>query len=110
LLAVSYLREAEGLDKLAEPPGGSDTRWPYWIDCAVWFAPWTARYENLLTFLLHTWLVAQGDAGIGLPSRAATAGGDGGKDSSGAAKQSAAPLGGAELVAQIQLIKERRST
>ena len=65
-LAIEFLRQAEGLQKLALPPGGSNTRWPYWIDCADWFAPATVRWENLLAFLLNAWLVAQGHEGIDL--------------------------------------------
>eukprot|EP00966_Prymnesium_polylepis_P136244 3148116-Prymnesium_polylepis.1 len=63
---VDYLCEAEGLRLLKEPPGGSNTRWPYWIDCADWFCPAgnEVRYENLFTYLLHVWLRAQGDEGI----------------------------------------------
>jgi hypothetical protein len=86
---VDFLREAEGLGFLAMPPGGSNTRWPYWIDLAVWLAPATERYENILRFLLHTWLVAQGNKGIGA--------GNGGDSTQPA-------LDRAEIIAKIKLI------
>ena len=88
---IDFLREAEWLSFLAMPPGGSNTRWPYWIDLVVWAAPATARYENLLRFLLHKWLLAQGDTGISV--------GDGGDDTQ-------AALGRAEIVSKIKTIKD----
>ena len=108
-LAVDYLRQAEGLKVLAMPPGGSNTRWPYWVDCADWFAPATVRYENLLAYLLHTWLVAQGDAGIGLTSPPAI-----GMSSSLAERPQASSsssvsspsISGEALVAKIKLVKD----
>ena len=95
---------------LKQPPGGSNTRWPYWIDCADWFCPAgnEVRYENLLTYLLHVWLQAQGDEGIGLAAPSAIAAGDEDADSSSAPQPPQPPtrLSGAELVAKVQLIKD----
>ena len=100
-LAIEFLSQAEGLQKLALPPGGSNTRWPYWIDCADWFAPATVRWENLLAFLLNAWLVAQGHEGIDLQAP----GGRSDPVEQAQSRQSAA-LCGKELVSKIELIKD----
>ena len=110
LCAVDYLREAEGLRVLKEPPGGSNTRWPYWIDCADWFCPAEneVRYENLFTYLLHVWLLAQGNEGIGLatPSAIAVDDANAGSSSTLQPPQPQTRLSGAELVAKVKLIKD----
>ena len=99
--AVQYLAEAEGLKQLPMPPGGSNTRWPYWIDVAAWFMLVTVRYDNLLAFLLHTWLEAQGDAGISIQSPSASSSSSDGASGGG----QPAALRGTELFEKIQLIK-----
>ena len=63
-LAVQLIAEKEGVRRLRQPPGGSNTRWQYWIEAATWLDPVGPRYECILTILLHKWLVAQGSEGI----------------------------------------------
>ena len=46
-------------------PGGVYTRWGWFIDVAVWLEPAGERFELILTFLLHSWLAAEGKGGLG---------------------------------------------
>jgi hypothetical protein len=103
--AVQYLAEAEGLKQLPMPPGGSNTRWPYWIDVAAWFMLVTVRYDNLLAFLLHTWLKAQGDAGIGIQTPSASSSSSDGASGGASGVEQPAALRGTELLKKIQLIE-----
>jgi hypothetical protein len=68
---LEYARDEEGLKTLAQPTYGVDTRWPYYIDASVGLAPATYRYDHFFTFLLHTWLVAEGHDGLDVVSTAA---------------------------------------
>ena len=78
--------------RLGQPPGGVDTRWGYYIDVAIYIDPAGARYELILTYLLHRWLCAQGHAGLGLRD--------------GATSSSSPKLTRSELAAKIMLIQD----
>ena len=52
------------MERLPAPPDGVVTRWGYWFEIAMWIMPSTMRYERIIVFLLHTWLIAQGDKGL----------------------------------------------
>ena len=61
-----YVRDIEGLAKLAQATYGVDTRWGYYICIVVWLQLTTRRYEIIMTYLLHCWLKAEGHAGVTL--------------------------------------------
>ena len=61
---LEWLCTTEGLERIRSPPGGAETRWTYWCECAVWLGVLTGRWERILTKLLHEWLLAQGSAGL----------------------------------------------
>jgi hypothetical protein len=63
----AYVRDAEGLTSLRQFAYGSNTRWNYWIDVAERLQPATRRYDLVLAFLLHTWLLAEGKDGLSVP-------------------------------------------
>ena len=65
-----YVRDAEGLAQLRQFAYGSNTRWNYWIDVADRLQPATQRYDLILMFLLHSWLVVEGKDGLTLPAQA----------------------------------------
>ena len=71
----AYVRGMEALERLKQPSYGVDTRWGYYIDVAIWLQPHTGRIELIITYLLHRWLVAEGQAGLDVPE-AAEGGGD----------------------------------
>ena len=63
----AYVRDAEGLTSLRQFAYGSNTRWNYWIDVAERLQPATSRYDLILTFLVHAWLLAEGKDGLSVP-------------------------------------------
>jgi hypothetical protein len=69
----AYVRDAEGLTSLRQFAYGSNTRWNYWIDVAERLQPATRRYDLVLAFLLHTWLLAEGKDGLSVPPSPAEA-------------------------------------
>ena len=73
----AYVRDMEALERLKQPSYGVDTRWCYYIDVAIWLQPHTGRIELIITYLLHRWLVAEGQTGLDVPEAAAEGGGDG---------------------------------
>ena len=52
------------MERLPAPPDGVVTRWGYWFEIAMWIMPSTMRYERIIVFLLHTWLIVQSDKGL----------------------------------------------
>ena len=91
---LQFICDEEGLKRIGQPTYGVDTRWGYYVKFLVWLALPTRRYEVIMTYLLHYWLLAEGKAGLDVPA-------DGGDAES--AKASA--LTGAALMDKIQLIK-----
>ena len=61
---LDYLCWVEERSSIPSPPGGSTTRWKYWLDEAEYLQPAHERYDHVLTFLLHTWLIDEGHDGI----------------------------------------------
>eukprot|EP00966_Prymnesium_polylepis_P137935 3187392-Prymnesium_polylepis.3 len=61
---LDYLCWVEERSSIPSPPGGSTTRWKYWLDEAEYLQPAHERYDHVLTFLLHTWLIDEGHEGI----------------------------------------------
>ena len=88
--SVNYIRNMEGLERLGEPIGGSVTRWGYWSLVCEWLAPCSNRIEHIITYLLHKWLLGQGDEGLALSSS------DDGKPT----------LSGEALVDKVQLLED----
>ena len=72
----AYVRDAEGLTSLRQFAYGSNTRWNYWIDVAERLQPATRRYDLILTFLVHAWLLAEGKDGLSVPPSQAPADAD----------------------------------
>jgi len=71
-----YVRDMEELERLNQPTHGVETRWAYYTDVAAWLQPHTGRIELIITYLLHRWLIAEGQAGLDVPE-AAEGDGDG---------------------------------
>jgi hypothetical protein len=68
---MTFLREEEELARLGQPPGGVVTRWAYYIDVVLWLQltdTSSRRFELILTYLLHAWLVAEGHTGLAMPT------------------------------------------
>jgi hypothetical protein len=108
---VAYLRVAQGLEQLGQPPSGTG-RWLFWLRMVRWLRPLGAGYDHLLAFLLHTWLEEQGSDGIALPTVTAADGEDGGEEDETSDEAEAEdgeatpPLSGARLAELIASIKD----
>ena len=91
---LQFICDSEGLKRLGQPTYGVDTRWGYYVKFLMWLAPCTRRYEVIMTYLLHCWLLAEGEAGLDIPA-----------NGSDAESSEASVLIGTVLLEKIQLIK-----
>ena len=107
----AYVRDAENLASLRQFAYGSNTRWNYWIDVVERLQPATRRYDRILTFLLHAWLLAEGHNGLGVPPSQAPPEGAGASPASGSsAEDKDVPdwvLSGPVLGEKIELLKNK---
>ena len=94
-----YVRDAENLSRLRNFATGSRTRWNFFIDVANRLQPATRRWELLITYLLHSWLVAEGRVGLSVPAPA------GGEDASSTVDVPTWVLSSADLGDKIKMLK-----